>query len=79
MSTRTVRPGYDRGKCHICEDTVEIRFCKVCKHWFCDICSYRIAARAMSAFAELKKKLTFGEPTTGCCGPTPPESDAVEA
>jgi len=53
------------GKCHICEGiSGNIKYCKMCDHWFCGDCRIRWFWRGIEA---VKEKIKGRHP--GCCGP----------
>jgi Zinc finger, C3HC4 type (RING finger) len=53
-----------RGRCHICEQTLEVDYCDLCDHWFCEGCRRRWFSRGVSAV-----KALIGWPRENCCGP----------
>lgn len=52
------------GLCHICEMIGQIKYCPICKHWFCRRCRSRFFARGL----EFVKELIKGK-QDNCCGP----------
>lgn len=52
------------GRCHLCQDRVEILYCSICEHWFCEECRNRWFKRGL----EFVKQLAGGR-QPGCCGP----------
>lgn len=54
------------GKCHICKAIKEdIKWCNLCKHWFCQACRRDYFHRGLEAVKEL-----IGGTQPGCCGPS---------
>lgn len=60
-----------RGRCHICQGQEWIRYCELCRHWFCESCRERWFRRGI----EFLKELT-GAARPGCCGPRREERHA---
>ncbi len=52
------------GKCHICQEQTSIKYCSLCRHWFCDGCRDRWTDRGLAALKEF-----VGGRKAGCCGP----------
>lgn len=53
-----------RGKCHLCGEEKDIRYCKLCVHWFCDDCRRKYWERGYAAVMEM-----VGGRRPNCCGP----------
>lgn len=58
------QPSEVTGRCHICKTHQIIRWCGLCKHWFCGECKVKYFHRGLEAVKEL---LNGSYP--GCCGP----------
>lgn len=52
------------GTCHICQHIAFIKYCELCKHWFCDKCRKKYFSRGIAAVKEMLSKAK-----KGCCGP----------
>lgn len=52
------------GRCHICQQLLEVRYCSACDHWFCEDCRGAYFSRGLAWLKEL-----VGGKRAGCCGP----------
>jgi hypothetical protein len=52
------------GRCHICAELKAIRYCGLCKHWFCPDCRKAYFWRGLAAINVLLEGAQ-----EGCCGP----------
>jgi hypothetical protein len=54
-----------QGKCHICEEQKDIKWCGICQHWFCGDCRTKYWHRGLEAVKQM-----IGGKKPGCCGPS---------
>ena len=53
------------GRCHICQQLLEVRYCTSCGHWFCEGCRGAYFRRGLAWLMEL----VGVNDREGCCGP----------
>jgi hypothetical protein len=78
----SIGAGAEFGTCHMCKVKADetgtqpearaIKFCPLCKHWFCKACRGNFFGRGLEAVKQL-----VGGRRDGCCGPLGEEQAAA--